>query len=88
MVILATVIGGYLLAGVVVLMLLDLFTGRVRKRIRVASYETQERLTATGNITGAKTAVLLTLLALWMFWPVAIYGALTTLGDKGNDDIR
>ena len=86
MVILSTVLGGYLLLGIVVLGLFDWLTGRVRKRMRVASYETQERLTATGNITGVKTAVLLTLLALWMFWPVAIYGALSTLGDKGSND--
>ena len=87
MVILLTVLGGYLLLGIVVLGLFDWLTGRVRKRLREASSETQERLNATGNITGAKTAALLTVLALWMFWPVAIYGALSTLGDKGNDDI-
>lgn len=82
MVILSMVIGGYLLAGIVLLGLFDLFTGRVRQRIRVASFETQQKLTATGNVTGTKTAVVLTLLALWMFWPVAIYGAMATLGDK------
>lgn len=76
------IIGIYLLMGIVVLGLLDLFTGRIRKNITNASCESQARLVARGSYVGRKTAIILTLIALWLFWVVAIYGALK--GAKGG----
>jgi len=71
------IIGIYLLLGIVALVSLDLFTGRVRGKLKDASYQTQEKLAGAGSFVGAKTAIVLTLLALWLFYPVAIYGAIS-----------
>ena len=76
------IIGIYLLTGIVALGLLDLFTGRIRKKLKTASYETQEKLAGAGSFVGTKTAMVLILIALWIFWVVAIYGALK--GAKGG----
>ncbi len=65
------VIGGYFLAGIFALMLLDLLTGRVRGRVGAAAYETQ---TVTGG--GRIVSVFVTVFALWLLWPAAIYAAL------------
>lgn len=79
------VIGIYLLVGIVALVLLDLITGRIRKNIKDASYKSQEKLAASGSYVGRKTAVVLTLIALWIFYPVAIYGAISGLVVKGGN---
>ena len=71
-------IGAYLVLGIIALGLLDLFTGRIRKNIKDASYKSQAKLVARGSYVGRKTAVVLTLIALWIFYPVAIYGAIST----------
>jgi len=78
------VIGIYLLLGIVALVTLDLFTGRVRSRLKEASYETREKLAGAGSFVGAKTAMFLTLIALWIFYPVAIYGAISSSKAKGG----
>jgi len=75
-------IGAYLVLGIIALGLLDLFTGRVRNRLKEASYEAQDKLAKSGSFVGVRTAMVLTLLALWLFWVVAIYGALK--GAKGG----
>lgn len=74
------IIGLYLFLGIVVLGLLDLFTGRIRKKLKGASYQAQAKLATSGSYVGRKTAVFLTLVVLWVFWVVAIYGAIR--GDK------
>jgi len=66
----------YFVIGVVALALLDLITGRVRKRLREASYETQDKLIKSGQAVGVKTALLLTIGALLLFWWLAIYSAI------------
>ena len=76
------IIGIYLLTGIVALGLLDLFTGRIRKNIRDASYKSQDKLIARGSYVGMKTAIVLTLIALWIFWVVAIYGAISSWVNK------
>lgn len=70
------VLGVYFLLGIVALVLLDLITKRVRGRLKAASQETQLKLLDSGSFISPKTAVLLTLGALWLFYPVAIYAAL------------
>ena len=69
-----TGLGIYLLLGVIALGILDLSTKRIRRRLRPASYDTLDRLAGTGQAIGVKTAVVVTSLALWLFWPVAVYG--------------
>ena len=67
----------YLVGGILAIVLLDLFTGRVRERIKIGAYETQ-------SITGGKRrmALIVTALGLWLFWPLAIYAALFQKGDR------
>ena len=72
------VIGIYLLLGIVALGLLDLFTGRIRGKLKSASCQAQAKLAASGSYVGTKTAVFLTLMVLWIFWVFAIYGAISS----------
>ena len=69
-------IGIYLLSGIVALGLLDLFTGRIRGKLKSASVQAQAKLASSGSYVGTKMATGLLLFALWVFWPVAIYGAI------------
>lgn len=71
------VVGAYLLVGIIAVALLDLFTGRVRERIKAGAYETQ-------ILAGDKrlVAIIITVLALWLFWPFAIYAAVFQSGGK------
>lgn len=76
----------YFAIGVVALALLDLTTGRVRKTLREASYETQDKMIKVGQPTGTKTALLLTIGALLLFWWLAIYSAIRSLFEgEGNE---
>lgn len=77
------VIAVYLLVGIITLTLLDILTKRIRTRLEGASYESQEKLAVSGSPVGRKTALAITVLALWIFWPVAIYGA---IGKRGNNE--
>ena len=69
-------LGLYLIIGVIALVSLDLFTGRVRKRLKAASYDTQKKMMVSGSYVGPRTALVIIVLALWIFWPFAIYGAI------------
>lgn len=82
MLIVVYVIAGYFCIGILSIAVLDVLTKRVRKHLSGATFETQERLNAVGETTGRKTAVILTIGALILFWPVAIYGALTPDKEK------
>ncbi len=79
MTILLLVGGVYLGIGLIAVGLLDLFTGRVRGRIKLAAYDTQA---VTGG--NRKVAVVVTIGALWLFWPFAIYAALFQRGRNGT----
>jgi len=70
-------IGVYLGLGLIALIVLDLKTKRVRTRIVTASQDAQSKMWGTGNFVGSKTAMGLTVITLWLFWVVAIFGALT-----------
>lgn len=69
------VIGIYLLTGVVALTILDMLTHRIRTRLKGASYESQSKLADRGVAVSQKAAMVLTVIALWLFWPAAIIGA-------------
>lgn len=64
-------VGGYLAIGVLAILLLEILTRRVSRRIVAVSYDTQA---VTGG--GRWVAIGATALALWVFWPLAIYAAL------------
>lgn len=72
--ILLMVIGLYLSGGIIVLVVFDLLTGRIRNRISPASDETRSKLAGTGYWAGHKGAIVITVLATWIFWPVVVYG--------------
>ena len=76
-----TAIGIYLLLGLAVLALFDLITGRVRRRLKDASFETQSKM-----VVRAKTAIVITVIALWMFWPLAIYSAIVSQFKSGGNE--
>lgn len=65
-----TVIGTYLLVGLVVCIVFDLVTKRIRNRISQYSFDTQQ--VTGGNHT---FAIIITLLATWIFFPALIIGA-------------
>ena len=70
-------IGVYFIVGVVAIGLLDLITKRIRHRIRDASYETQSRLMDGVQMRpGIQMSMLITAVALWVFWLPVVLGAL------------
>lgn len=75
-------IGVYLLLGILFLAILDLTTHRVRKQLGNASRETQFRLIYNGSFVKPSMATVLTLLALWVLWPVALFGYIESLMKK------
>jgi len=75
----------YITFGVMALIILDGATHRIRKRLKPASTDTQLKLAGSGSYVGSKLAIVLTAIALLLFWPVAIYGALSTLKGGKSD---
>lgn len=73
-IILASYFGG----GLIALLILDLATHSIRDKFGDASVDTMNKLGETGNLVSPKVAKVLTVIALWLFWVVAIYGALTS----------
>lgn len=78
------VLGIYLTLGVLALLVLDLVTHRVRQRLTDASYDTQSKLAQTGQYVSSRTALIIIIVALWIFWPAAIYSAITSGGNRNG----
>lgn len=78
----------YFFIGCIALLILELTTHRISKRLKTASYDTHDKLAKSGNMVGEKTARVLTVLALIMFWWVAIYGALSDKNGGENEGIK
>ncbi len=76
---------GYLVLGLAVLYVTNRLTNnRLRNNLTPASYETQEKLAqgyiltqGTPVLVSSKAALIITTIALIVFWPVALFGALT-----------
>ncbi len=79
------IIGAYLAGGILALGLLELLTKRIHRKLKLASIETQSRMVASGSLLGYRSAIVLTIIALWLFWPVAIFGALSTIGGNHGE---
>ena len=75
-------IGVYFAVGVVAIGLLDLITKRIRSRLFSSSQEAKDRMTISGTAVGTKEAIVLTIGALWLFWPLVICSAL--IGGKSG----
>ena len=78
----------YFLIGVIALGILELATHRITDKIRKGGVvtETQSRLIESGNFVNTKTAILLIIVSLLIFWPVAVYGAITPNRKKKEGD--
>jgi len=80
------VIAIYLLMGTIALGILDLTTKRIRTQLRGASFDSQTKLANAGAAVGSKTALIFTIIALWIFWPVAIIGAIGRIVNDKNKE--
>ena len=74
---LSWIIAGYFLTGLVVLVLFDLLTHRIRKNFKNSAYDAKGQLAEKGNYIGDKQAFLFIALVTYLFWPFVIIGALT-----------
>ena len=79
-------LGIYFGVGLVALGILEVQTGRIRGKLHSASLEAQNKLLVSGNLVGGKTSRVLVIGALWLFWPVAIYGALSSPKEDKPDE--
>ena len=76
-------LGWYFIIGLVVLVFFDALTGRIRKNLPNASRDAQIKMAEQGQMTGGKTSFLVTLIFMWMFWPLVPAGALSSwIGKK------
>lgn len=74
----------YISLGIILLVIFDLATKRIRSKFTQATNETQSRLVVSGSYVGNKLASALFLGAMWLFWPMVFIGALTDR--KESDD--
>ena len=72
-------LAAYLLAGVLALLLLELTTKRISRNLKNSSCDTREILAKAGLAVQLKVALIITAVALCLFWPLAIYGAIETI---------
>ena len=66
----------YFALGVISLLVLEVTTHRISKRLKAASVEAQVKLSDNGQFIGSKTAILMTFMALFLFYPAAVYAAI------------
>lgn len=70
----------YLFVGLILLVLFDVVTKRIRRKLNVSAQETQTLLVYASNITSYQVARVLFVIAMWLFWPFVFIGAI-----KGGD---
>jgi predicted MFS family arabinose efflux permease len=78
--------GLYFLVGLVAVGVLDTLTGRVRNRLRDSAADTQLIMLKAMTPLGTRTSRIVTLIALWVWWPFAIGSALFGLIHKEAHD--
>lgn len=69
-------IGVYFVLGLMALGALDIATRRIRNRLSSASQEARDKLMISGSLVSTKEAIILTVGALWLFWPLVVFSAL------------
>ena len=79
-------LGAYFGLGILALAILEVATGRVHRKLRPAASDAQQQLIEQGTVVGGKEALLLTLLALWLFWPTVVYAALRSVGGTDGQE--
>ena len=78
------VIAVYFIGGLLALLVLDLLTKRIRTKLGAAAEDARYQMLATGSFISSRAAFTLTCGALWLLWPIAIWGALSTIGKGGQ----
>ena len=76
----------YFLLGVIILGLLDIATGRLRRNWNRAVVETMTRMSEVGIGLSSRACSLLFLIVMWIFWPMVLFGAAQdVVGDINKD---
>lgn len=65
----------YFVGGIIALGIFDLITKRIRRKLIPASYDAQTQLVNSGTVASQKTALVLLIFAMWIFWPLVIANA-------------
>lgn len=78
------ILGVYLLIGLVVVIVFELITGRIRQKLVGATYDTQQNLQQSGLFVGMSAGKIVILLSIWAFWPILIVGAVTSIRGRDN----
>ena len=78
----------YFVLGLVAVLLLELFTGRVRRNFSDAQEDTRQKLLASGNYMGQRTSWLVMAGAIWLFWPAALFGVIRSSGGNNGQEER
>ena len=68
-------IAGYFILGIIVLVLFDLVTRRIRRNWEVAVADTLAQLSNIGMGLGFRQGEILIGFVMWLLWPAVIYGA-------------
>ncbi len=76
----------YFSAGLVALVMLEITTGRITRQMDSASRETQVSFINAGQFVGNRLVIAIVTFALWLFWPVALYGVAERLLKKSNNN--
>lgn len=71
----SVILVSYFGSGVLFLVLFDIITGRIRRRLSSASIDTQVRMTRAGLYLGVKTGIIMFVVTMWLFWPAVLVGA-------------
>lgn len=71
-----SIIAIYLGAGLIALWILEMTKHRISKQLKSAAFEARDKLAHSGTFVSGKMATVITCIALFIFWPAAIYGAI------------
>jgi hypothetical protein len=80
------IIISYLLLGVVILLVFDIVTKRIRSKLLSATAETQSRMAEAGSPMSGSTAKIFFMCLMWLFWPAVLLGAATKAKDKEENN--
>jgi len=67
----------YFLGGLLILIVFDLITKRIRSNLSSAGLQAQLRMAEANNPIGRKSSLVLMLALTWLAWPAMLIGALT-----------
>lgn len=73
----------YLLGGLLILVVFDLITKRIRSNLSSVGLQAQLRMAEANHPIGRKSGLVLMLVLTWLAWPVVLIGVLT---DRPKED--